>query len=309
MSLPVKSRVYQTESLDSTHWDHITHRDDDIIIATAMKVGTTWMERILSLLVHKDPNRIDGKVMNAPWPDAKVFESYQDLIARTEAITTRRFFKTHIPLDGLTYNNKVKYIHVSRDTRDVFMSLINHWSLISDFLVKKKRSHPPLFETMGDIHELWELYTSKSIFEWEHDGWPYWSNYAYTESFWDYRQLPNILFVHYSDMKSDLQGQIRRVAKFLDIDDIDDVLFDQITEACTFSSMKKDGDKLIPKFQKLFKGGAKSFIFKGESGRWKEFFTEKDQELYEKMNDRYDSEMVQWVQDGSLKYQDPQLQK
>ena len=40
----------------------------------------------------------------------------------------------------------------------------------------------------------------------------------YVQSFWRYRELPNVLMVHYSDLKADLAGEMRRIARFLDIE-------------------------------------------------------------------------------------------
>jgi aryl sulfotransferase len=38
------------------------------------------------------------------------------------------------------------------------------------------------------------------------------------QSWWDFLHLPNILFVHYADLLADLEGEIRRVAQFLEIE-------------------------------------------------------------------------------------------
>ncbi len=295
LTVPSKTRVYQNETVDSRRWEEIPLRNDDIIIATAPKVGTTWMQRIVSLLIHQNPEELDAAAMSAPWLDAVVFESFEDIKKRINRIEHRRFFKTHIPLDGLDYNKQVKYIHISRDTRDVFMSMLNHWSLISEYLVKHKRKHPPLFETQGDIHEKWKNYTSRSTFNWEKDGWPYWSNYAYTESFWNFRTYPNIHFVHYNDLLKNLKHEIRKIIEYLEIEGINEDLLEQITKASTFKEMKKNGDKLLPSYQKVFKGGARSFLNQGKIGRWKEWFNKEDLAHFEKMRSHYNSEMVEWI--------------
>ena len=39
--LPERSRVYQCHHFDSTRWDFLERRPDDIIIATSYKAGTT----------------------------------------------------------------------------------------------------------------------------------------------------------------------------------------------------------------------------------------------------------------------------
>ena len=48
-------RIYRTWVADSRRWDHYQPRDGDIVIATYPKCGTTWMQQIVSLLVHRSP--------------------------------------------------------------------------------------------------------------------------------------------------------------------------------------------------------------------------------------------------------------
>ena len=38
------------------------------------------------------------------------------------------------------------------------------------------------------------------------------------ETYWRYRHLPNLLFLHYADLTNDLDGEMRRTAAFLDIE-------------------------------------------------------------------------------------------
>jgi aryl sulfotransferase len=37
--------------MDSTYWNDFKFRDDDIIISTYAKAGTTWMQQIVSQLI------------------------------------------------------------------------------------------------------------------------------------------------------------------------------------------------------------------------------------------------------------------
>lgn len=292
------SRSYDNHILDCEIWNKIKLRHDDIIIASAPKAGSTWMCRIVGLLIHKNPNRIDDSVMDAPWIESKELQKQTDVLKNIQAITHRRFFKTHIPLSALPFEYGVKYIHIARDTRDVFMSMLNHWALISDYLIANNRNHPPLLSSQGTIKEIWKKYTSQSVYDWEEDGWPYWSNNTYTESFWKNRNLPNILLIHYNDLLTNLSGQMKRIASFLGINDLNQNLLHEFAHAASFEVMKKDGDKLLPAYNKVFKGGAKAFIHKGFNGRWKEEFGLKELELYKRMNKRYDPDMIDWLESG-----------
>ena len=117
----VRSRVF-----DSARWANYRPRPDDIVIATYSKCGTTWMQRIVCMLVFKsaDPKPVWDL---SPWPDMRLFGPIEDTLAQAEALTNRRFFKSHLPYDALTVYEGVKFIHVARDGRDAAMSLHNHF--------------------------------------------------------------------------------------------------------------------------------------------------------------------------------------
>lgn len=50
-ALPQVTRIYQNHRLDSTRWQHYRPRSDDIIIATSLKSGMTWMQKIVRQLI------------------------------------------------------------------------------------------------------------------------------------------------------------------------------------------------------------------------------------------------------------------
>jgi aryl sulfotransferase len=54
--------------------------------------------------------------------------------------------------------------------------------------------------------------------EWlEWDGYPFWSFWENIRTWWEIRHLPNVLLLHFSELKADMPGQIRRIAEFLEI--------------------------------------------------------------------------------------------
>ncbi len=125
-----------------------------------------------------------------------------------------------------------------------------------------------------------------------------WSMFSYVETFWPYRHLPNILMVHFTDMLNDLDGEMRRVAKFLDIE-VPEEKWPALVEAATFSSMKKDLSTLEPGFNEIFKGGGDAFMDKVD-GNWKNILTEEDLALYKTRMSKMDPELSEWVERGSL---------
>lgn len=298
---PKRERVYLSEHLNSSRWDPVKFRDDDIIICTSLKSGTTWMMRIVSLLVHQDP-KVDDKVMKMLWPDANFMGPIEPLLEEIENTKHRRFFKTHTPLDGLPYDPNVKYIQVTRDLRDAFFSLQNHLEIMSNELLATLDAHRdtpfPRFNTLGDVHQRWKTWLTRGTFDWEEDGYPMWSMVHYPETFWPYRKLPNILMVHFTDMLNDLDGQMRRVAKFLDIETPEE-MWPEFVKAATFDSMKKDLKTLEPDFNRIFKGGGDAFMDKVD-GIWKDILTDEDMEIYEKRMSKVDPQLRAWIEKGAL---------
>ena len=53
---PKKIRELHSHHFDSTIWNDLVFRDDDIVISTYAKAGTTWMQKIIGqLLFGGDP--------------------------------------------------------------------------------------------------------------------------------------------------------------------------------------------------------------------------------------------------------------
>src|ERR1700730_7569602 len=202
---PEMTRVYRNHHLDSTRWDQFVARDDDIFVTTAYKAGTTWTQRILAAFVF-GPGPL-GTSLNdlSPWIDARFMGPLEPLLDAVEAQRHRRFIKSHLAADGLRFFPQAKYIVVGRDTRDVFMSLFNHYSAYTDFMYvlfnDADRPGPEFPQCPATPRELWPRWISEGWFEWEPDGWPYWSQHHHLTTWWDARELPNVLFVHFGDLK------------------------------------------------------------------------------------------------------------
>ena len=205
--LPQVEHIYQHHLMDSPRWQHFTPREDDIVVATPYKSGTTWMQTIVMHLIFQEPQPriLEGF---SPWLDFRP-EPLDSVLSQLEAQTHRRCIKTHLPLDGLLYFPQVKYIVVGRDARDVCMSLWNHHSNYTPSALDNINNAPgrigaPLPAGPATIGEFWRDWITRGWFDWETEGYPYWSNMHHVQTWWNYRHLPNILFVHYNDLLKDI---------------------------------------------------------------------------------------------------------
>jgi aryl sulfotransferase len=302
---PQRVHTYQNHTLDSTRWNHYTPRNDDIIIATSYKSGTTWMQNIVLHLLG-----IEGSNVHAvsPWIDARVlFGSVDDMMARLNAQTHRRFVKTHIPLDALPFYPQVKYIVVGRDARDVFMSWWNHYAHLTDAFYTSVNDTPGrVGEAMPrcshDIHEGWRTWIARGWFEWECEGYPHSGNLYHTQSWWNFRHLENILFVHFNDLLADLEGEIRRVAHFLGCDMSGEAIT-TVAQAVSFSTLKKDATRDPSAGSEIWKGGMETFFFKGTNGRWQGVLSHDELAMYQTTKVKVlTTDCAQWLERGRVAF-------
>src|SRR5262245_12420434 len=121
---PAKREV-RSRIMDSALWQLYRPRQDDIVIGTYPKCGTTWLQQIVSMLIFRSaaPRPLWETSL---WLDARAQGPFGAKLADAEAQAHRRFFKTHLPFDALPVYRGVKFIHVARDGRDAAMSLHNH---------------------------------------------------------------------------------------------------------------------------------------------------------------------------------------
>ena len=301
---PQRSRTYQNHHLDSTRWDAFTPRDDDIVIATSYKAGTTWTQAIVANILFPDQSFPVPPWQLSPWLDFRA-RPLDEILAGLEAQQHRRFIKTHLPLDGLRYFPQARYIFVSRDGRDVFMSLWNHYTDYTDeayaqFNDTPGRTGPPLPRAPADIHTCWRDWCSRGWFHWETDGWPFWSHLAVAQSWWEHRAQPNILLLHYSDMKADTAAAIRRIADFIGVG-LSAARLRDIAAAVSFDAMKRRGEDYTPSGGATWKGGAGTFLNKGTNGRWRDVFPASELALYDDACDRALSpDCREWLQNGGV---------
>jgi aryl sulfotransferase len=193
----------------------------------------------------------------------------------------RRFFKSHSPFDAVPHHDSVRYVYVARDGRDVARSTYDTFYLGA----RKVKGEPAL--------------DFRSYFlNWLASGGgdlPYFQHIA---SWWRARERPNVRLVHYMDLKTDLENQVRSIAIFLGVDP-SGLPMQDIVARCSFSYMREHAAELLPGQEKFRPGVDRYMIFKGENDRWKDALTAENSLAYDEAARRELGEgCARWLASG-----------
>jgi aryl sulfotransferase len=293
---PQKTRELHSHHLDSTVWNDFRFRRGDIVIATYAKAGTTWMQQIVSQLIFNGREGLPVAEMS-PWLDLRV-PPKEVKLAELEKQTHRRFIKTHLPVDALVFSPEARYIYIGRDGRDVMWSMYNHHVNANDLWYQALndspgRVGPPIERPPESVVQYFRDWLDK-------DGFPFWSFWENVRTWWEIRDLPNVLLLHFNRLKADLPGEIRRVAAFLDIP-VDESTWEAIVEHCGFDYMKSHAANTVPAGGAFWEGGAATFVHRGTNGRWRDVLSGEDSARYEATAVReLGRECAHWLQTGEM---------
>lgn len=299
------TRVYRSWPSDSRRWNAYRPRAGDIVIATYPKSGTTWMQQIVSLLIFQSPEpRPIADI--APWLDMRPLQPpAEEVMARLDAQSHRRFLKCHVPLDGMAIHDDVKYIHVARDGRDACLSYHNHCLGLGGPIIAAMDKIGQEDETIRLAYPRPAEDAATFFRDWmregvggEADGRPFGSWFNFEATYWAERAQPNLLMVHYRDLKRDLAGEMRRIAGFLDIT-VSEALWPQLVKAATFEEMRRVGNQLHPTIARVMMGGADRFFQKGENDRWRDVLEPEDVAQYQALvRQRLEPDCAAWLERG-----------
>jgi len=245
--------------MDSSRWDRLSFRDDDIVVASWPKSGTTWMQQIIAQLVFGGDPDLFGQAIS-PWIESRFLRGVHMAAEQRH----RRILKTHLPADALPIEASAKYVVIARDPRDVFLSWYRHQDQLSDIVYDLMNRTPGRHAT--------KVERQNADFATACDAWldnddafvgPFWAN---IKSWWDIRTEPNVLLTHYSEATADIQAVALRLATFLEIE-VDPTRLPIILRYCSIEHMKI----LASRDQGLgwtFGGNGEGFVHQGNGGRW-----------------------------------------
>jgi hypothetical protein len=193
---------------------HVNWRDGDIVISVPAKSGTTWTMNIVHQLREGGDPDFEDLYIEVPWlelvPGPGV--TRRERLAKLDAMPRhrRRAFKTHSAPGALPYQapgtgNDVQYVVVARSPDEASASMhpfiashsdawFDLWQTPREFFVRRD------FETF--FYEVGQELFGGMLF-------------GFMAAWWPLRHQPNVLFMHYADMKRDHEGSVRRIGEFL----------------------------------------------------------------------------------------------
>ncbi|XP_028753075.1 cytosolic sulfotransferase 15-like [Neltuma alba] len=255
---------------------HFQAKDNDVIIASLPKSGTTWLKALVFAIVNRNrfsPSQHNHPLLISNAHDLVPFFEFNhygnNQIPDLSDLPEPRLFGTHIPFHSLPDSiTKCKIIYICRNPFDHFVSF---WLFINKVI-------PPSLPKLSREEAL-ERY-SKGANEFG----PFWTHML---SYWrESKVTPNkVLFLKYEDLKGDINFCLKRVAEFLGFpfnsEEESNGVIESIIELCSFEKMKELEANKKGKFIQKYEN--KNFFRKGKVGDWVNHFSPGMQEKLSKV--------------------------
>lgn len=199
------------------------------------------------------------------------------------------FIKTHTPLDGLPWDDRVTYLCMARDPRDVALSRANHRSngrreqmrrlrdeVTTIHLAPRPASARPQPPTR--MEEFWDFVDDDTPAT--ESGATLRKHMHHRNTVWERRDAPNIVLLHYADVRADLDGQFRRLSARLGVP-IDEFRWLSLVRAAGVDAMRAGADRLAPEADLEFWHDNRQFFAIGAVSGWRDLLTPADIARYQ----------------------------
>lgn len=257
-------RRYRSSDEDSARWSGFELRDGDLVVSTRSKHGTTWMQTILLLLIHGRPPLPAPLGELSPWLDHLV-EPLEDVAERLAAQSHRRVIKTHTPLDGIPISPIATYLVVARNPLDAAVSLYHQGNNLDRQRLRELTGadhrepatpRPPLQAWLSAwidrVEDPFEALDSLA------------GVMHHLSDAWGRRNDPNVVLVHFDDLRGDLGGQMRHLVTRLGLDRFAHEM-SELVAAASIDAMRQRATELAPDPQGILLD-PRAFFRQGISG-------------------------------------------
>jgi hypothetical protein len=290
---------------DSARWERFQFRDDDVVISTPSKCGTTWMQHIVGMLILDRP--VIGVPIStvSPWLDMLI-RTDQEVFDLLDAQQHRRWIKTHTPLDGVPAHPTVTYIAVVRHPLDVALSDCDHHAN-QDHARARELRVAAAGTPDPSVARNWSVPDDPADYlRWfiENDlpgtgsgpnGLADFCQQAGT--YWVRKDEPNVHLFHYRDLWDDLDGEVRRVGSALGVS-VGERRWSEFVQAATLASMKSRAVDTAPDAHLAIWIDPQDFFRSGGTRDWASLLTDEDVARFQERLGHLAGEAMPWILTG-----------
>jgi hypothetical protein len=267
-----KLHEFSKRRLDSLYelkyFTEFEERDSDIYIVTYPKSGTTWMQMILYMLIHKKEPDFEHIYDVSPWLSNEAF--MRNSCERVNQLPSPRFFKSHDRYDKFTPGFSGKIIYVYRDVYDLAVSYYYHRKHYNKADIK-------MDELLDDA------FNSSKEFNW----------FSFHKNWLTNKHNFPVFYISYENLKNDFEDAVMQIARYLNITTTPEFI-EMVKKYASFEYMKANETKFGEQPEKTPKMVYNQFIRKGTSGEGKTELTE-DQKKY--LQDKYNEIIAPLIKD------------
>ena len=270
----------RTDSCFGELLDVFEPREGDVFVSTSPKCGQTWL---LTLLYHLKTGARDATLDTAallshcPWLEARISavtrEPYDldERRAELDALPSPRVFKMHALWEEIPVASGTRVLTITRDPRDVPFSMFAHKHSMPPEIFSEDYPAPP-----RDFGEYFQQWLEVGFY------------FDFMASMWAHHDDPNVMWLRYEDMRSDLGGTVRKLLAFLQwkVDQ------DAVKRAMDWVTMKH----MAGNDSKVDRGMMPKLIREGASGVNRSRLTDRQEEtLLETLRGRLPEDCVSWL--------------
>jgi len=235
---------FDATSFDPTNF-HRWAQDGDVIVASAIKSGTMMLHQMVYLLRsggHYDFERLTDEIGNMQlmkYPEHLLEKRITEQNARRARVGLgNQQWLTHMApggkknLYGLDPKKHpgIKYLCITRNGKEVVRSYFPFLNAYSKEGRDVWGGFPPPVKLPEDVLNL-VLHHAEFYFE-------------HGEQWWDVRNAPNVLLLHFTDVLSDKKGTIEKIAEFLGIE-LTEELAAVVLEKSSHEFMQQNSKKYV----------------------------------------------------------------
>ncbi|KAM7507748.1 hypothetical protein LguiA_018201 [Lonicera macranthoides] len=219
---------------------HFQSQDTDILVATAIKSGTTWLKAITFSIMNRAKYSHSKSPLLTTSPHG-LFPSLElDLYFRDEnpnldgLIPLPRLLSTHVPYDFLLssiLDSKCRIVYICRNPLDQFVS---YWFFRLS-IMKNLKPEDNIVKT-DSLDKSFKLFCRG-----KHSFGPFWEHAL---GYWraSIESPHKVLFLKYEDLKEDINYYVKKIAEFLEfpfsLEEEKQGIVDEISNMCSLKSLK-----------------------------------------------------------------------